>query len=103
MNGDQLDAAMEECYAIEGFEDDPTNQNLIKRAEVVREEAFDTVDTSTWAQAEREKYSDFVSCSTTAAHTRTHPHVCARSLSLSRSLALSLSRSLALSLSLARV
>ena len=60
MSGERIDAALEDCHLIPGFGDNETNQILLKWADKVRQEAFDTIDTSTWAQEEREKYANFV-------------------------------------------
>lgn len=36
MDGDELDTALEDCYAIEGFEDNESNAILLRWAEKVR-------------------------------------------------------------------
>merc|ERR1719424_2158067 len=60
MDGDELDAALEDCLEIPGFRENEANQILLARAEKVREEAFERKDTSNWAQADREQYTNLV-------------------------------------------
>ena len=60
MDGDELDAALEVCLEIPGFRENEANQILLARAEKVREEAFERKDTSNWAQADREQYTNLV-------------------------------------------
>ena len=60
MDGDELDAALEVCNSIEGFDTHESNKILLQRARNVQLEAFDRKDTSTWAQEDREKYCNLI-------------------------------------------